>query len=369
MKDIDFDELDKAVNSLMSSSQQLDSNDSSEPVVQAESASPSPAPVTTPTIVNTSAADTPAPTPAAPIVNAPVEQAPAALPTQPLQQAVPVRQAAPAVKRGGRFMDMVSTPSADQRPARTAPPAVPTTTSREGLSITPRDESVSFESQQTTPAEPVVATPDPITIADVAPSSVEQVPAVQAEPAASDPIDAQPVTPLESPFLADAKVEKRPLNSGSAEVPLVDLAAALEEDSDESQPKTVIDAPNEVAGANGDDEPPITPQVAELDSDLVAIESSENVQETQATETTDAAKEVPAPSTPIGASSIPQQYTSQPSSGDQSHAAIYDASQYPEPVAHPGKSKSGWLWVLWVILLLGVGAGGAVVLYNLGIIP
>jgi hypothetical protein len=185
---------------------------------------------------------------------------------------------------------------------------------------------------------------------------------------AAETLPASPIAPLESPFLADAKVEKRPLNAGTTEQ-AVDLPDFPQEDV--SEPIATLDGipTNEPEAKKGDDEPPVDPQVPELASDLVAIESGEKVEVTQAVESTQAATDVPAPTEPLGPSSIAQQYKPQPSTGDQSHAAIYDASQYPQPVGHPAKHRSSWWWVLWVILLLGVGAGGAVALYNLGIIP
>ena len=206
------------------------------------------------------------------------------------------------------------------------------------------------------PLDMVASTPDP------EPSTADTT-----EPPLASVIDVP--APLESPFIADAKVEKRPLNPGASFDP-VDQPLQSEgtnepavQPTEEPLKKASLEEPQK-----GEDEPPTTPQVPELDSDLVAIESNEQVEVTQATETADAASQVASPSTPLGASSIAQQYKTTPSTGDQSHAAIYDASQYPQPIAHPAKQRSSWWWVLWVVLLLGVGAGGAILLYNLGII-
>jgi hypothetical protein len=209
--------------------------------------------------------------------------------------------------------------------------------------------------------------PDPLDI--ITPTSTEEPPTATATEIVTPPSD-EPAAPLESPFLADAKVEKRPLNPGTPldsalETPQSEVASEPTElVADEPSGDTTPEEPQK-----GEDEPPTTPQVPELDSDLVAIESNEQVEVTQATETADAAEQVGTPSVPLGASSIAQQYKTTPSTGDQSHAAIYDASQYPQPVAHPAKHRSSWWWVLWVILLLGVGAGGAILMYNLRIIP
>jgi len=55
---------------------------------------------------------------------------------------------------------------------------------------------------------------------------------------------------------------------------------------------------------------------------------------------------------------IVQQYEEQPSTGDQTNGAIYDTSTYHQPLdAKPAKKKSSALvWVLWIVVLLIVGA-------------
>lgn len=351
MKDIDFDELDKAVNSLMATT-------------------PQPAVPTTPvpSVAPTQAVN------AQPAVSAPAPVTSEAVPVT-VSQPVPVvtRPVAPAARRGGRFMDMVHT-SSDMKPRD----AAMATNSREGVTITPRSEQLDTLSptasspqapEPTVESTPAVM-PDPI---DVTFGSQPDITAVEAEPAAApaEPVaapmqESMPSAPIESPFLTDAKVEKRPLNAGTPDAPeAVDFGAEMDSlhDSDNTPEE---ETSNQQAAKS--DEPPVSPQIPELSSDLVAIESSEKVA-TQAVETSDAVSQVDVPAVPLGASSIAQQYTTQASTGDQSHAAIYDASQYPEPVTHPAKHKSGWLWVLWVVLLLGVGAGGAVLLYTFGIIP
>lgn len=344
MKDIDFDELDKAVNSLMATTPKPGQNAEEIPQSQIVNVAPT--------------AETPVEPPSvSPIINAPEQS-----------ELTPSRPVAPAIRRSGRFMDMVSKP-ADQRPVR--PAVVPTPSSREGLSITPREEDVTDDptasSVDSAPVNestvPITTTLDPIEFsqhmeaADSAPVESSTVPV-------SDSVIAQQLGSTESPFLSDAVVEKRPLNAGAQDMPPTDLASVISEDTEHYSAGS-----DRLAGDNDEDEPPFTPQVAELSSDVVAIESANGPGAIQAIETADALSEVEPPSAPLGAASIAQQYTKQPSTGDQSHAAIYDASQYPEPISHPAKSKSGWLWVLWVALLLGIGAGGAIVLYNLGIIP
>lgn len=344
MKDIDFDELDKAVNSLMASNA---STPQSAPADEPASATPS--------------AIGSAPAAPAPVATPPVDSA-----ASPVPVTVTPRPSAPAVRRTGRFMDMVNT-SSEPKPRPAAAP------SREGLSISPRaEQSPSQPSVQPdaptasvepaiSPVEPVKTDtmPDPLDMMMQQSQGADTSAAQDNEPAVTPSVSQTPLA-SESPFITDAKVEKRPLNSESmvegGPAPM-DLSAVLNDTPDDASADEAEEAGRTV------DEPPVSPQVPELDNELVAIESGATVAATEPAGSDDAA-----PAVPLGATSIPQQYAAQPSSGDQSHAAIYDASQYPDPIKHPAKSKSGWLWVLWVILLLGIGAGGAVLLYNLGII-
>lgn len=355
MKDIDFDELDRAVNSLMSPVDQ--------PQADTPTTSPQPAPATAAPSVT---AQPPVAPPATSTVQPPAAQ----------EQPVSARPATPAARRTGRFMDMVSTSASKPTPSLSPP-------SREGLAISPRQLSVEPTAPiapaapvvsepvltQPAPSVPVTSTsmPDPLDM--MAPAGQDDSSGTEESPLTETSPFNQDTAPIESPFLADAKVEKRPLNPGT----MFDSPEASEPVLTEEPVGTGADEPSadieKEMPEKKQDEPLVNPQVPELDSDLVAIESNEQVEVTQATETADAASKVEQPSVPLGAASIAQQYKTTPSTGDQSHAAIYDASQYPQPVAHPAKHRSSWWWVLWVVLLLGVGAGGAVLMYNLGIIP
>jgi hypothetical protein len=335
MKDIDFDELDKAVNSLMGSAQAPKEPSDAAPVTVSAPVITQPDPAPVPPI-------TPETSPE------PVEAVPA-----PVSPAVSSpRPAAPAQRRGGRFMDMVHA-SSDMK-GRSPQPA-----SREGITITPRNQPAT----ETTPTPPQGSTsetwPDPL---DLAQDANESTPPLE-ETAASPEVKAsEPNAPTtatnegaESPFLSDAKVEKRPLNPGTP------AAEQVEDSSSETfdQPVVTTDA----------DETPRPFVPAELNSDLVAIESAEpKTDMPDMVEQTAEADHAAPESKPTGPSSIAQQYREQPSSGDQSHASIYDASQFPAPLNHPAKKKSGWLWIVWVVLLLALGAGGAVALYLADII-
>ncbi|MBC7512448.1 hypothetical protein H7142_02190 [Candidatus Saccharibacteria bacterium] len=347
MKDIDFDELDKAVNSLMATTP-VDTQPVAESSVPLSAAQPV----------------TLDPAPATPVATAPSQNA------EPVP--IPVRAVPPAIRRSGRFMDMVPN-SADKKP-RDIPVPLASTGTREGLAISPRGEAPDTPSPEPiqvtaiSPAVAPVALPDPIDLAQTATMpSVEESASTPEQPVVA-PIEQATVAPSESPFLSDAKVEKRPLNSGAndSSEPAFDMQGMLDTNINQlNGAENPYDAPENKA-----DEPPLTPQIPELSSDLVAIESSNTTDVAQVPEPSERTSQDESPAqAPLGAASIAQQYKTQASTGDQSHAAIYDASQYPEPVAHPTKHKSGWLWVVWVILLLGIGAGGAFLLYYFGIIP
>ena len=214
--------------------------------------------------------------------------------------------------------------------------------------------------------------PDPLDMQSPVASSLsaEDEPAV--EPAAVADSAAPATEPLGSPFLTDAKVEKRPLNAdplaASNTEPLVSIDELIKTDIEE--PAAAQQAVEEKG-----DEPPIEPQVPELASDLVAIEATGKAteSETELTPQTPSSAQPSANSSvssePAGPTSIAQQYKPLESTGDQTHAAIYNAEQYPEPLAHPAKKKSGWLWVVFILALLALGSGGAVALYMSGIIP
>lgn len=186
-----------------------------------------------------------------------------------------------------------------------------------------------------------------------------------------------------SPFLTDAKIEKRPLGSDAPTEPI-----ALIQDDQQSVPE------------------PTLPQ--ELQHDIVELESSESLDtadtaepetvpepqvdtlttppeqtpaDQSATEPLAAAATIPAarrvpqhtvepePAPSNGPGSIAPQYREEAKAADEpQHTPIYDTSSYHKPLEHPAKKKSGWLVVLIVFLLLVAGAGGAAALFYAGII-
>lgn len=314
MKDLDFDELDRAVNSLITNK-------------------------TTPT--TNSAATTPSAQPVS------------SLPTLPV---VPLR---PAVERPstGRFMDVVH-PSSDMRTALVMPERTP---SQAATTPVP-----------TSPVTPVVDSPS-VKNED---ADIDQI---------SKDIDKTlgqlPKEPLDTPFLAGTKVEKRPLGAFS-----VEPSAAQTFQSAPVMPKfDHITTKSDQNVAEID-----TPLPAELQSDLLSIESDETVQPDEPTDeptlkVADVVAPVPSvpaiptpivpPVIPVAApkpavvtdpaisASIPQQYTEQPNSGDKDNGAIYDTKAYHKAMVSPAKKKSGWMWIVWIVLLMVVSVGAGVAAY------
>lgn len=187
----------------------------------------------------------------------------------------------------------------------------------------------------------------------------------------------------DSPFLADAKVEKRPLN------------ALASDDQQTAFPS--VQSPGSMAQEKNID----TPLPAELESNLLSIESNiatkntdeiiiENENDEQALvdveNSTEFNQEAQKPITlevkpeqpeaspvqqtqasvldanKISVNSIAQQYQEKPSSTQQANGAIYDVKDYHK-VASVVKKKLGWGWVFWTIFLIVASVGAGVAVY------
>lgn len=429
MSDIDFDELDKAVNTLMGDVPRVEPSKTDD--------------IKTLTISST-LADNAAPSFAKlDSTLAEVNRSPVASPEKPIA-ATPARSSTPplAARRGGRFMDVVH-PSSDMKTAtQTVRPA-----SRQGVTIAPAsapvaqltddsvdntpmiDDSVApdttyaaMTSSDTTAGSQYDAAatigndassadwPDPLDMSgyepDTKPESEsiaqnEQAAVTVAEPdetiqphkedtglSSVDELEYEDTQPLTSPFITDAKVEKRPLGGAPAEEPSsAPVLGALATTDDEIMNAT--DPDDQLPATPGPVEVQLPP---ELQSDLMAIETDGDmsggklaerdqeplagsvdlapvaVESKPAVATVQDDKALPVSAASVGPTSIPQQYHEAPSTSDESNGSIYDTDSYHQPLAHPAKTKSGWLWVIWILLLLIVGGGGAVALYFIGII-
>lgn len=371
MHDIDFDEIDRAINSAKNPRQAAAVAATEPTVAPVAIPEPTTAVVSEPATISTT--------------HAPVSVTPTA------------PASSPAARRSsGRFMDVVH-PSSDMRPAGTP-----------RLSISP---SPSFQKEETAreqvaerpqpaletpaPAAPIIDPvtpepdqsgafhwPDPIDLQetaqqDEAPEVVETLPVPDDEPAvvAEEDDDDQDIEdiisgPLESPFLTDAKVEKRPLGAFSgpdSDLPLledfpeptqqpetpvtpevVEVAAAPEELIDE-----VVSEKTHKESLEAEHEIP-----RELHSDLLMLD-------THSTDEPAPVLAAAAPvSTPIvaeesvGPTSITQQYKEQPSTvSSQEPGAIYDTATYHQALTHPPKKTSSVLIIVWIVAIILVGVG------------
>jgi hypothetical protein len=357
MKELDFDELDRAVNTLMS-------DVSKTPVPQASDDDTT----TTLDIPTTLSDDQPVP-----VFTPPVEPT---VSSATLPRSIP----APAARRGGRFMDVVH-PSSDMKSVTA--PARPI--SRQGVTVAP--SSVDRPVETTTPASVIdeapaapvesQAWPDPLdmvgyqrepdtTTPPVEVSMPELVSAAPLEELAAPVIDEvtpDEEQPLLTPFLSDTKVEKRPLGTNSTDEPdHTPVSTAVVPESETPNAEDQLSAMPELS-------PVVLP--AELQTDVLSIESdttTDTAQDVLTTSPNEAAGEIkteatPEVAVPTGPTSIQQQYTEQPSTGDQTTGGIYDTDSYHQPLAHPAKKKSGWVWVVWVLVLLILGAAGGAIAY------
>lgn len=305
MKEFDFDELDKAVGSVLASTGQPDTQ---EPVAATSD------PAVTPSAAETQAAE-PVASPAVPTTPVTPRPAPTVTPT----------------RRSGKFMDVVHPGS--NTTASTTPAA---SVSRSGSVVQPVNPTRLAQDIVTAPARtPAVA--EPIKLPE-APERVAldtiDTPAVESSEAPNTQPAAGTEQPSFSPFIPDAKVEKRPLGAFSA------LNSQEEADggNQPAEPKAETPAPASVSL------PP------ELNTEVVALESRDDSDEDDA------------PSlTPVGQAaslSIPQQYASAPAEDDNTPHQVFDTEQYHPALTTATQShKHTWLWVTLAALILLVAAG------------
>lgn len=303
MADFDFDELDRAVNGAL--------GDELVDAVQPE--------------VFTDELTT---------LESPVEEKPVVdTPEQPKGVQASV---APAARRSsGRFMDVVH-PSSDMRsaagmPNRTAPAVV---------TAAPRSN--------TNASWPSVEPKEPET--------------QNADSTVSDELIDDWQKPLESPFLPDTKVEKRPLGGEAPTAADFDALELIEAPDDPRIEAHAMPDPIDFAESND--------KAADHEEKPVLVEDSPGYGEgsfqpevqPEAPHVQDVTEEV----VPAGPASISPQYTAQPSSSPQP-SAMYETEAYQKPISAAPKKKSGAWVILWIvlILLLGAGAGAAFYFYVL----
>jgi len=275
-------------------------------------------------------------------------------------------------RSSGQFMDVVH-PSSNMRRSTIVMPERPTS---------PKPADTSAQSQPVEkPAEipdekPTSDWPDPIDFNQPKDAVTEKEPDKKPEIDEDDDIDKinQEITeeldgkptenPPETPFIPGTKVEKRPLGAFSDD--------KEEEKSDEPTQKDETEKPEETSASgelSSDD----------LEEKLVQIESDDTSKPEDSKKVTTPEKTTPRTSdptpipaaehqAPIEATSINQQYQEKPSTGEKTSGAIYDTEAYHKALAHPPKKKSGWMWVVWILLIIALGAVCGILLY-LYVIP
>lgn len=290
----------------------------------------------------------------------------------------------PAVVRSrsrGRFMDIV--------PPRPKPQARPSQQpGRTGVDLTPpsepsRDDAPSQPAKSEPVQQPVAAESVPnepkaaLESSEVlemqgpagesAPAKVESLESEAKDDSASldqlvddlaaevDEVIESEATAQESasPFIEGAQVEKRPLGGASSEDDLLVMEDSLS--SIEQEPATGDSIPSQAAAE-------VEPQPA---SEAAAPEPPEPMPSKPMT----GAQVQTAPTETEGPASIVQQYKTTPEEPAQlGETSMFDAANYEQPTGQPPKKKSGWLVVLWIVLLLALGGGGAFIAYQFNLI-
>ena len=357
MTDIDFDELDRAVSSLMDKHGRSPENTSSQPSSQppVDNTPQVSEGVVQPDTASISAAET-APQPSAlSAANAPA----------------PSIAAAPIVQRRGRFMDVVT--SSGTRTSATERPDLSARPSREAAPLQPSSQAF-----QQVAGEPVTQDTSNATTSDMQSNQ-------EFEPRDLDALEPLEFAPLESPFIEGIAVDKRPLGSVShaspepldatpsdaSEVVMPDpMTFGVGQDadvnlgepaSDTSHPELESTDPwaSETQRDSPAHEEPLRP---ELSPEVLAVESSEIIVEPQPVVAEQPHSSARAESTDQSGlpGNITPQYNAVAADTPQPGGIFEAAAETPQPLAHPEKKKSGWMVMVWILLLVVIGAAGGV---------
>lgn len=251
----------------------------------------------------------------------------------------------PAARRSsGRFMDVVH-PSSDMRLGGPSAPSL----HREDVVAVERTE-VASRPEPAAISSSAFHWPDPVEVAAPAPI-IPEAPSIPEEAA-----------PLESPFLTDAKVEKRPLGTFSTN----DSDADLQLIEDFPVPTMSTSVPEEQKPEEETPAPEIIPETTaeiprELHADVLMLDThstDEAVPEPLAAGSSASTEAIL-----TGPTSITQQYKEQPSTVSQPSGSIYDTEAYHQPLTHPAKKHSSALIIIWIVALILVGGGIGVGVY------
>ncbi len=386
MKDFDFDELDRAVSSALGG-QATGSDRRSTEESRVSQASVSPAGARAQSVVTERGVR---------------EEAPLEVPERAVETPVSAadqhdnssqRRSAPARPQTGRFMDVVH-PSTDMRQATPLSEVVLASEVPEAPAQevpTPPRQEVPMNDFRMVPRSEIVRMPAP---------KRESSPEVATEEESWEP-------PVDSPFLPGAKVEKRPLGA-SEPTGFGDVAPAIVADNEPEVMDPLEDALPDFEQVNNEADEvssdavdtPIDSAALPLDTTPLVAEDAPAAEATSADDADDILldsieaelvpefdvvheepqelimEQAPAPSSNTAKADISEyagpveitpQYTSKPSSAEQS-GEIFDTESYHQPFAAPVKKKSGALKITLILLLiiaLGAGVGAVVYLYVL----
>jgi hypothetical protein len=335
VRDIDFDEIDKAVSSAISNVPAP-----GEPTEESQ-------------VASVPAAAVPAPSP---------------VPTQ-----APVIPPVAARRSSGQFMDVVHPSSNMRRNSVGVPERVvtqPTVAEKQPVPTPPIVPAV-----ENIPPVSAVPVEDSYDAADIDKISDE----------INKELGEKPDSTLESPFIAGTKVEKRPLGAFSTE-PQPGTDSDKNEAVAEFAPEPVVAKSSESLD---------TGLPAELQKDLLEVESDsstdpnapeavdepvqgatlENTAESTTPKVEPAAEPVVAAAevAPVASESannsemtVPTDsaVSKQPADGNRDSGAIYDTNSYHKSLVHPMKTKPRLMWLAYLAILLVVGAAiGAAVFY------
>ena len=385
MKDLDFDELDRAVSSLLGAKETGVAEETSGTEVTSkvtESAGVSDM-ATTPDEATSS--------------NAPIEK-------KPLVERRPA----------GRFMDVMhSSSDMKSRPK-------PTTVSHKATTVAPlggHDDENKTESDMTEGSTPIAPPdtedamprdandvlgadqhtfPDPLdfhnfSMEDTGEAALVEPTSQEAEKEKSDHdlaldkvanelngIDGlvakdEEAVSVDTPFLNGSTIEKRPLGAFSVNTEDVDTSllsveeasTELTEESDDASDKDGVNPTIEAVSEEKIDDSVHDDMLIErdaqtlLDADVVPEELKGDIIAIEASS-------VETPAAPsLAGGSIQPQYTEKAPKTDSEPTPVFDTTQYHQPLKHAPKQKSGWLGVVLIIVFIMVGIGVGAAMYFL----
>ena len=412
MKDIDFDELDKAVNSLMgsvpadtdaeerpkvqsltvpttlsgddrplsySAIEQAAARIGGETIVKRQEATEISSEGTVATTAFTVAESDPRDAQLEPVATTPETE-----PSSTLEPRTAVVR--PSQQRRGQFMDVFHASSdMKQRVNRAAEPIDPVGSRADQMvkqdEVLPGSQKVSHEAPVLAPIEDDTST----TVPRASDADTSEVPDATALEPSELPEANLPIT---TPFLPDAKVKKRPLGAASQSSAFPDEASApAHVDLQLAAPVPQEHVPDEFQGdvmaieLAGTPEADLLPDEPAQQPTAVVEEAPEEVGATPTPAETAGAPALPVeehddtPDTTVSDQPVivsqPQPVTEGPDIAtttpeaplsEDGTGAIYDTTEYHAPVAHPAK-QSNWRWVILIIVVIVIGAAGGAVLY------